>query len=1417
MRYTVGFKDVGAGDVALAGGKGANLGELTRIPGIDVPPGFIVTTDAYRAFLRSDNQLAAYIAEELRGLTAGAADLSTVGKRIREAIRRPETRVPSAIAEAVREQYRRLAADAGTADLPVAVRSSASAEDLPDASFAGQQDTYLNIRGEDAVLDAVRRCWASLFTDRAISYRMEKGFDHLQVEIAVVVQRMIKSAKSGTAFTVDIETGWSARHGTTRGVVYLDVGEGLGEAIVSGRQTPDRFLLAVSPSGEMVILEKRLGAKEVMLVFDEEKGGTRALPVPADRRRRFSIPDEKAIEIGRAVLSVAEYYGDMRDVEFALDERGKLWLTQARPETVYAADEPNRIKQKKKAVRPEKMKQAELLCTGTPGSGAASGRAVVIDARDSKGLAVEMRRVRKGDILCTEFTTPDMVPVMRVAAGFVTAVGGSTSHAAIVARELRKPAVVGVGAGALDRLRRLVQEAEERGEDLNVTVDADAGRVYTHRVPLPEVLVETGETVDIDRLPVTRTKIGLIVANPFVARRFPIARYTSHYGVSLLRAEFVLAQMGIHPQALLAYDRGEFEPGGRFEKRSRLKKRIAESISGHESGRRFYVETLGRAIASIAATQTPEQTVIYRTTDFKSNEYREMWGGYLFEQEEANPMLGFRGEGRMIDPAYAEVFRWELEAIKFARSMGYRNVAVMLPVVRTPKELRRALDFLAAEGLRRGEDGLQIGMMAEVPYNALDLEAFLVDGQGKKRLDFISIGSNDLTQFMLATGRDNDRMRASFDETDPAVVKALETVIRTAKNLGVKTGLCGQRPSNDPAFAALLVKLGIDSIGVADTSYVRVVHSVAAAEAETEAKETAPKSRRPLLSPVSGPVPAVRELPCIRIRAAEIVGGIGQHPFRLKEAYPNAERLYQHWFFEALVNGCATRLPGMPVVFSTNDLDSAGFYRLEGGRAFETVDENPLMGFSGLARWTDQAYEPFFRWELRAVRSAIARGFPVRLELTHVRTLDELDRAFKIIAEEGLEQLPVGMEIATPGNLVLIESYLRRRLDFISINERRLIQYVLAADLQNPRTLVPPAETAETLGKIRKMILQAAAECGINVLAGERCRTGEELRPGTRLPYPYRIPAFCRRSLDRRPPVLAEIGIDGRESRLTCLEGELNERQRRILTGLLSDGIQSALRRLPSCRRGCFFKLVITPHLEWIAEADIDGRSVFIHPCFFSLSEADQRAVLYHELVSHAARGEKDEEKAQADTAAYLIRRGGSSSGEAERLRSSLVLALLNQVYRQIYGPNIEVTVDSVDVRELTPTHDLDYRLPDVRGKIRTIAEDRVPLVLVWNEGGKYILDGHGRAAVAHRLGLRYVQAVIIKPTGAVRNSPVGRLHSEMSAGLSRAHSVAELKVDLPFGPEDRAYFRPQTWRPTARSWMGSRMSAASRTRRALS
>ncbi len=1382
-KLIVRFEEVRMTDVSLVGGKGANLGELAHIPGIRVPPGFVVTTNAYRRFLAANPQLKACIHSHLENLTTGTPDfvaaVSRAGHRIREQIQAAESIIPPEIVTELSQAYRRLAAEASQPDLPVAVRSSASAEDLPDASFAGQQDTYLNVRGEVAVLNAVRRCWASLFTDRAISYRLEKGFDHFAVEIAVVVQRMIRSKKSGTAFNVDIETGWSARHGTTRGVVYLEVGEGLGEAIVSGRQTPDRYLLAITPTGQMAILEKRLGSKEEMVVYNNDPaGGTRTEPVPEERRQQFSVSDDQAREIAWAVQAIADHHKDLRDIEFAIDDQDRLWITQARPETVFAGKSPGIIEQKKKVVRPEFAETAEVLFRGVPGSGAASGRVVIIDATDPESLSAQMSLVRDGDILCAEFTTPDMVPAMKVAGGFITAVGGTTSHAAIVARELRKPAVVGVGNGFLEQLRFLQAQAAERNEELVVTVDANTGRVYTGCSPLDEVLVETGDDIDLNSLPVTKTKIGLIVANPAVARLFPVARHPSHYGVSLMRAEFALAEIGVHPQALWAYDHGEFEPGGRLESQGRLRRAITERIRGYASGKQFYVETLARAIAAIAATQMPTQTVIYRTTDFKTNEYREMLGGSLFEREEPNPMLGFRGEGRMIDPEYTDVFRWELEAVKTAREMGYKNVALMLPVVRTPGELKRALDFLAAEGLVRGKDHLEIGIMVEVPYNALDLEAFLLDEGGRPRVDFISIGSNDLTQFTLATGRDNDRMRGVFDEADPAVIRAIETVITTARRLGIKTGLCGQRPSNDPAFAGKLVELGIDSIGVADTSYIQVVRMVAAAEAAASQADAAPPTAKPtpldhhLTTVGTATTPPLREWPCRRLQARHVLSMLGRHPVYLARSVPEPEAVYTREFFEEMVLAAQATPPDQVLVYSTNDLDPLGFRSLEGGAGHENTDDNPLMGFSGTARLTDPEYEPFFRWELHALKKAAGQGLPIWLELTQVRTLAELDRALDIIAQEGLDGLPVGLEIGVPANVLLADRFLSRKLYFISINEPKLAQYLLAADFANPKVLVPPEEIREALRKARVVIERTAADYGLTLVAGIPLEPEDTAAGGVLPHYPFRVPYKQKIKYRQHPVVLAEFAIRHQEPRIVFLEGVLEAHENQTLTRLLRHAAPVLVENAPLCRADCRFRLVITPELEWIAEASIENQSVYLHPCFFDLTEAEQIVILYHEIVSHIAHGEQDETEALRDTAAYLIH-----DGSRRWFKHGLLLTLLHNAFRQIYGPLIEVRVERVDVRELRPTHELDCEEAELREKLVQVVAKQVPLLLVWEQGGRYILDGHSRAAVAYHLGKYQLDAIVIRPTGQVKNNPVEHMRYELGAFLHGMRRVADLKV----------------------------------------
>ena len=1071
-QLTVGFNEVGVGDVELVGGKGANLGEMAHIKAISVPPGFMVTTTAYKQFVDSAPGLKEYIRKQIERLKEqDVRILADVGGNIRNRIVSAE--LPSELKDKIIKDYRRLCRDAGVENLAVAVRSSASAEDLPDASFAGQQDTYLNMRGEEQIVDAVKRCFASLFTNRTIEYRTAKGFDHFAVNNAVVVQQMIRSAQSGVGFSVDIETGWNSRHRTTKGVIYINVGPGLGEAIVSGTQTPDKFLMALTPSGKIAILDKELGPKETAIVYDEKKGGTREIKPPSEVRNKFSISDTKAIEIAKQVRAIADYYNDIRDIEVASDKNGKLWITQARAETVYSQKDPSLIEQKRMAVPEKEAEKAEVLFEGSAGLGAVSGRVVIIDAETPAELTEQMNQVKKGDIICANVTGPDMVQVMKIAGGFVTEVGGNTSHAAIIGRELGKPAIVGVGKGLLRTLKSLKGEQDR---EITLTLDADRGCVYARAIPLEEI----GKDIDISKLPLlAETKIGMIVANPAMAARFPISQYGSHYGISLMRAEFALADIGVHPQALFAYDRGEFNSGGEFEQETILKQKIEEKIKGYKSGYDFYVQKLSMAIAAIAACQKPEQIMTYRTSDFKTNEYRELLGGNLFEAEEVNPMMGFRGEGRMIDPGYADVFGWELEAIKRARDQGYKNVAIMFPVVRTPQELTRMLEFLDNKGLTRGKDSLEIGMMVEVPNNVLRMQEFLLDSKGEKRVDFVSIGSNDLTQFTLGVDRDSEKMRTSFDETDPAVLKALEIVIKIAKKCGVKTGLCGQRPSSDPGFAAKLIEFGIGSIGVVDSSYVQVVEVVAEAEKRLKGVPAKPAPEFFVDSTLKP-----EEFHAVQISSNDILANFGIHPLAMDD---ELRKKYQGEVYKAMIEGEKHLPEGASLVFRTNDLDSLEFSELKNGKDKEIIENNPSLGFNGLVRLTNPAYEGFFRSELKAIiKGAIDVGYPVKLILTQVRTLEELKKAFAFFEKLGLvpgeRGFSVGLEISTLANVLLLDDIFEKYdIDFVEINRQKLAQYQLAVDGKSKRKLVPEEEIEDSLRITEKIIYATVAKNKVNL------------------------------------------------------------------------------------------------------------------------------------------------------------------------------------------------------------------------------------------------------------------------------------------------------------------------------------------------
>jgi len=788
-RSVLWFDEVGRGDVGLVGGKNASLGEMIRSlasRGVRVPEGFATSAGAYRRFV-AHNDLEEPIRRALADLDAGRASLADAGRAIREAFLRADW--PPALAEAIRAAYRELGRRAGRPDLDVAVRSSATAEDLPEASFAGQQETFLNVRGERALLDACRRCYASLFTDRAIAYRKAQGFDHFQVALSVGVQRMVRSdrAGAGVLFSIDTETGFDR-------VVLIDAAWGLGENVVQGAVDPDEYLvfkpLLASP-GLVPIIEKKCGSKLQKMVYtgDPERP-TRNVSTSRAERAAFVLRDDEILELARAACAIEAHYGRPMDIEWAKDgEDGPLFIVQARPETVQARREAA-------ALQTYRIGQTgRRLVSGLAiGDAIVTGRVCIIES------AADIDRFVDGAVLVTRTTDPDWVPIMKRAAAIVADLGGRTSHAAIVSRELGLPAVVGAG-----------NATEVLHDEQEVTVscaEGDQGFVYEGAATF-EV-----EEVALADIPATRTRVMLNLGNPAAAFRW--WRLPAD-GVGLARMEFVINNhIKVHPMALV-----------RFEalKDAAARDAIAELTRGYADKRLYFVERLARALGRIAAAHHPKP-VIVRMSDFKTNEYANLIGGAEFEPEEENPMLGFRGASRYYSPRYREGFALECAAIRRLREeMGFTNVVVMIPFCRSLAEADRVLAVMAENGLRRGENGLEVYVMCEIPSNVILAEAFA------QRFDGFSIGSNDLTQLTLGVDRDSAELAGLFDEQDEAVKWMIATAIAAAKKAGAKIGLCGQAPSDHPEFAEFLVACGIDSISVSPDSFVTVKRHVAAAEA----------------------------------------------------------------------------------------------------------------------------------------------------------------------------------------------------------------------------------------------------------------------------------------------------------------------------------------------------------------------------------------------------------------------------------------------------------------------------------------------------------------------------------------------------------------------------------------------------------
>ena len=791
MRWVRFFHEVGLEDVPLVGGKNASLGEMIRelSPlGVRVPEGFATTSEAYWHFLEH-NGLKEAIARELGELDPeDPKALQRVSRRLRNLILKGE--YPQDLREEILEAYRRLSEEAGEEEIPVAVRSSATAEDLPTASFAGQQESFLYVQGEADLLLHVKRAMASLFTARAISYRAHMGFDHLKVALSVGVQRMVRAddAASGVIFTLDPDTGH-------RGFVYLTAIYGLGENIVQGRVIPDGYYVHKETfrEGFRAVVYRRLGAKELTLAFDPREGRLKNRPTPLYLRNRFALRDEEVLLLADWAMKIEDHYSKKRgsptpmDIEWAKDgPTGELFVLQARPETVHS--------QKTPVLRVFRLlKRGEVLAEGLAvGEAIAMGRARVL--KDPK----EMDRFQEGEVLVTETTNPDWEPIMKKAAAIVTERGGRTSHAAIVARELGVPAVVGaVGA------TRSVPEGEE------VTVscaEGERGVVYRGRLPF-EV-----EEIRPETLPRTRTRILVNVGTPEEALRTSLLPTD---GVGLLRMEFVFAShVRVHPLALTRFETLPKE----------VRRQVEEVTEAYPDKRAYFVETLSQGIGLIAAAFYP-RPVLLRFSDFKTNEYARLLGGHLFEPKEENPMLGWRGASRYYHPDYKEGFLLEVAAVRRVREeMGLKNLMVMVPFCRTPEEGEKVLEVMAEGGLRRGEGGLEVHVMAEIPSNVLEAEAFA------ELFDGFSIGSNDLTQLALGLDRDSERVAHLFDERRETVKRLAAMLIEKANAKGKKVGICGQAPSDYPEFAAFLVERGIDSLSLNPDALLRTVREVAEVE-----------------------------------------------------------------------------------------------------------------------------------------------------------------------------------------------------------------------------------------------------------------------------------------------------------------------------------------------------------------------------------------------------------------------------------------------------------------------------------------------------------------------------------------------------------------------------------------------------------
>jgi pyruvate,water dikinase len=799
--YIIPFSEMTLEHVPEVGGKNASLGEMVKHLeplGVNVPDGFATTSDAYRYFLKS-NSLDERIENIINDYNSKKLELDEAGRSIRQLFHK--STFPIALAESIQQAYQELSLkfapdsseDSESFNVDVAVRSSATAEDLPNASFAGQQETYLNIRGREALMTACKNCFASLFTNRAIAYREKMGFDHMKVALSVGVQKMVRAdnSSSGVMFTVDTESGFP-------NVLIINGSWGLGENVVKGTVNPDQFYVFkpnLDDHQKNPILERVLGSKEVKMIYASDEGGsTENIPTSLTERQSFVLTNDEVLKLARWGVIIEKHYGRAMDIEWVKDDlTGDLFIVQARPETIHSLHANGTFKNYSL-----KEKAPELILKGVSvGNTIVSGKVKIV--HDTTDLS----NIDSDTILVTEMTEPDWVPALRNAAGIVTDFGGRTCHAAIVSRELGIPAVVGT-----EKATRTLKENEE------ITIssaEGDEGKIYKG------LLEFSVEEINLGILPDTKTSVMLNMATPesaFKWWKLPVK------GVGLARMEFIISNhIRIHPMALVHPDRIEDEDEIR---------KIRKLTAGYGVLKEYFIDRLASGISKIAASQHPHP-VIVRTSDFKTNEYAGLIGGSYFEPHEENPMLGWRGASRYYSDNYREGFELECRALKKVREdIGLDNLVVMIPFCRTLNEADQVLQVMADYGLKRGENGLQIFMMCEIPSNYILAEKFA------KKFDGFSIGSNDLTQLVLGVDRDSGSMAHLFDENDLAVKTVIREVIERAHKSGVKVGFCGQAPSDDTEYAKFLVDCGIDSISVVPDSVVGVIQKIAEAEKKSE-------------------------------------------------------------------------------------------------------------------------------------------------------------------------------------------------------------------------------------------------------------------------------------------------------------------------------------------------------------------------------------------------------------------------------------------------------------------------------------------------------------------------------------------------------------------------------------------------------